>query len=149
MPPVYNVRVEGLSRLAAMPGFLERAQRDLLDRSSKAIGDEVRKRAPGGPDSAIGRDVEARALSSTIAVIRSKGHPGAKALERGAFIRSRRGAGTAIRFNTPSGPIFVRSPRGVRIKARGFYRRGLRTRSKHVREAFGQTFGNLPGGARG
>jgi hypothetical protein len=139
----FSVSVTGLEALARIPGFLDRGQRILLERSTTRIAEEIAKRAPGGASSKAGRDVEARVLTSTTAVIRSKGFAGAKVLERGGFIRSKRGPGTAIKFQGDDGPVFVRYPRGVRIKARGYFRKGLRTRGKIVREAFAEGFHDL------
>lgn len=139
----FSVSVSGLEELAKIPGFLEDGQRILLGRSTKRIAEEIAKRAPGGAGGKAGRDVEARVLTSKTAVIRSKGFEGAKVLERGGFIRSKRGPGTAVKFKGEAGEVFVRYPRGVRIKARGYFRKGLRTRGKIVREAFAEGFREL------
>lgn len=138
-----SVAVDGLDEMRKIPGFIDRGQRILLDRSTQRIRDEIAKRAPGGASGKAGRDVEARTLTSTVAIIRSKGFEGAKALERGAFIRSKRGPDTAIRFEGEDGPVFVRAPRGIRIKGRGYFKKGLRTRSKHIRQAYHEGFGDL------
>lgn len=140
----FSVAVTGLEELAKIPGFLEHGQKILLDHSTKRIAGEIAKRAPGGAGSKAGRDVQALVLTSTTAVIRSRGFAGAKVLERGGYIRSKRGPGSAIKFVGKDGTtVFVRSPRGVRIKARAYFRKGLRTRGKIIREAFAEGFHDL------
>lgn len=132
----FSVSVEGLSELAKIPGFLDRAQRDLLDRAAKGIGAEIAKKAPGGPTGRAGRDVEARAVTSTTAVVRSRGFAGARILERGGTIRPKKGRALKLADGR-----FVRGK--VVIKGRGYWRKGLRSRGKIVRQAYHDAFGDL------
>lgn len=151
-----NVRVEGLSQLADAPGWLDGAQRRFLDRATQRLGNEVRKRAPGGPGGRAGRDVEARTLSSTRAVVQSRGWIGAKTLEFGAVIRPRRAKALRLhdgRFvhassrrrrgsaGAPPGAVFV--------APRGYFRKGLRSRGRIVREAFAEAFDDISRGKAG
>lgn len=149
MAKTMNVKVENLSALADAPGWLEHSQRHFLDRATQRIGDEVRKRAPGGPGGHAGRDVEARTLSSTRAVVQSRGWIGAKTLELGAVIRPH---GKALRLR--NGRFVHRStrrrrgsagapPGAVFVPGKHYYKRGLRARGKIIREEFGHAFGDI------
>lgn len=137
----YSVSVDGLSELAAIPGWLDDGQRAFLEKASDRLADAVRAKAPGGAHGSIGRDVESRTLSPTTAVVRSKGSKAAKALDQGAYIRAKRGV--AIRFTVGGRVVFIRKPRGSRIKARHFYKAGLRSRGKVVRQAYSEAFSDL------
>lgn len=132
----FSVAVEGLGELRKIPGFIDSGQRELLEKGSQGIADAVAKRAPGGPRGKAGRDVEARVLTSTRAVVRSRGFKGAALLERGGTIRPKKGKALKL-----ANGHFVRG--SVRIKGRGYWRKGLRERSKIVRAAYHDAFGNL------
>lgn len=148
-----SVSVEGLSKLADAPGWLDHAQRRFLDRAVDQLGNEVRKRAPGGAGGQAGRDVDARTLSSTKGVVQSRGWIGAKTLEFGAVIKPRRGK--ALRFRNGQ---FVHAssrrrqgkagapPGSVFIAPRGYYRKGLRSRGRIVRAAFQEAFDDISRG---
>lgn len=132
----FNVRVEGLEGLSRMPGFIDSGQRMLLDRGSKGIAAEIAKKAPGGPGGKAGRDVEALTTSSTTALIRSRGFKGARLLDKGGTIRPKRGKALKLHDGR-----FVRGK--VFVKGRGYWRKGLRSRSKIIRAAYHDAFGNL------
>lgn len=149
----FNVKVEGLSALADAPGWLDHAQRRFLDNAIDQLGDEVRKRAPGGPGGQAGRDVEARTLSSTRGVIQSRGWIGAKTLEFGAVIKPRRAKALRLR----DGRFVHRStrrrlgsggapPGAVFVAPRGYYRKGLRSRGRIVRTAYQEAFNDISRG---
>jgi hypothetical protein len=125
-----TVRVEGLRELADAPGWLDSMQRRFLGNAVDRLGDSVRSKAPGGPTGRAALDVEARTLSSTRGVVRSRGWIGAKTLERGAVMRPRKGK--AMRFAVNGQTVFSRGASVV--KGRGYYRKGLRPRAKIVRE---------------
>lgn len=135
----FSVSVEGLSRMRSVPGWLDRGQREFLERGSEGIRDEVRRKAPGGPNSRAGRDVESVVLTSTRAVVRSKGWPGARALERGATIRPKRGKALRLRDGR-----FVRGK--VVVKGRRYFQKGLRSRGKIIRDAYSSAFDDLDRG---
>lgn len=136
---MFNVAVDGLAELAAIPGWLDAGQRELLDKGSQRLADSVRAKAPGGRGGKIARDIEARTLSPTTAVVRSKGLPATRALNRGAYIKPKRGV--ALRFTIDGRTVFIR--RGVRIKARKFFEAGLRSRGKIIRQVYSEAFGDL------
>lgn len=133
-----SVAVDGLDELRRLPGFLDRGQRELLDKGLTGIRDAIALVAPGGPTGRAGRAVKAKTLSSTRGVVGSFDFPGARALERGAFIRPK---GTALRFQVEGRTVFVR--RGIRIKARWYHKKGLRGRRRIIRAAYHDAFGNL------
>lgn len=133
----FSVAVDGLEQLSRLPGFIDSGQRELLGKAASGIAAEVAKKAPGGAHGRAGRDVQAATLSSTRAVIRSKGFPGAAILERGGAIRPKKKGGALKLANGH----FVRG--SVFIRGRGYWRKGLRTRSKVVRQAFHEAFNDL------
>lgn len=132
----FGVAVEGLSTLAAIPGWLEAGQRETLDKGAHGIADEIAKKAPGGRFGKAGRDVQVIVHSSTKATIKSRGFAGAKILERGGRIRPKKGV--ALKMHDGR---FVRGT--VVIKGRGYWRKGLRQRSKIIKGAYHDAFGNL------
>jgi hypothetical protein len=140
---VMKIRVEGLSELADIPNGLERGQRILISRGAEGIAKDVRMKAPGGATGRAGRAVRSQVLSSSRAMIASVGFDGAKALEKGAFIRSKGGPGHATRFEVGGQRVFVRFPRGSRIPAFRYFEKGLRFRSRRMREAFQDGFSDL------
>lgn len=143
-----KVKLEGLSELAKIPGFLEQGQRRFLERAGERISDAIAEKAPGGKSGSIGRSAHSITLSPTkVAVIVD--HPGAKALEEGATIKpkgkalrlrdgrfvhrsSRRRSGSA---GTPPGAVF--------IPPRRYAKSALRRRNKIVREVFSEALDQL------
>jgi hypothetical protein len=118
---------------------VDQGQRRLLQGAAEGIAKEIARKAPGGPTGRAGRDVEGRAVTSTTAVIRSRGFPGAMALERGATIRPKKGKALKMRDGR-----FVRGK--VVIRGHGYWRKGLRQRGKIVRGVFHDAFGDLERG---
>lgn len=131
----------GLERFEKIPGWLERGPREALRRSGDKIADDIAEKAPGGEGGSVGRAVHSRVLTNTTLEI-SIDHPGARALARGAYIRSQRGAGTAIRFNA-GGPRFIRAPYGSRLPKTDYDKKGLRRRRTRMQEAHDEVFGDL------
>ena len=138
-----KVRVEGLEQAAKIPGWLETGQADMNRRAGDKIANDIRARAPGGPAGKAGRAIVVVPLGSRRLAIESRGFAGARALNEGAYIKSRRGAGTAVRFQVGGRTVFVRHPRGVRLEARRYFEKGLRPRRKRVQEAFHEVFDDL------
>lgn len=139
MSKALKVKVEGLSTAHKIPGWLERGQRETLERAGDAIAEDLRKAAPGGNSGGVARSVHTNTLSSTRLEVNVT-HPGAKALARGAFIKSKRGPGTAIRF---ANGRFVRFPHGVRLPTTNWDKKGLRKRATRIREAYQEVFDDL------
>lgn len=144
-----RVSVDGLSELAKIPGWLEDGQREFLGKAADRLADEIAKRAPGGASGSVGRSFRGRTVSDTKAEIVST-HPGAKALERGGRItpkgmgrlsdREIRMKRRSLRFQVGGRTVFVPS---VRIGARKYVAKGLRPRSRIVREAYMEAFDTL------
>lgn len=133
-----KVKVEGLSELAEIPGWLDHGQKRFLEQAADGIAEKIAEVAPGGKSGSIGRATRARTLSPAKAEIVVE-HPGARVLERGGFIQPRRGG--ALKFEAGGRTIFSR--RGVRIAPRGFAKKGLRSRHKIVRAAYADAMGDL------
>jgi hypothetical protein len=133
----FSLQVEGLGRLEGLPGEIENAQQEFLDLTSQSLAASVAAAAPGGSGGSIGRSIYGRATSSSTAVIGSA-HPGARALDRGAFIVPRHGK--ALRFQVNGQTVFAK---WVRREPLHFFARGLRNRNQIVRAAFEQEFGHL------
>lgn len=134
-----RVTVEGIEHAEKIPGWLEEGQRKMLEKATDRLAESVQK--------AVGRharhEVTHRVISSVQAEIR--GGKLVRAAQLGAYIKSRRGPGTAIRFNA-GGERFVRSPRGTRLPARKAVDKGLRPRRRIIQETFNEVFDNLEGG---
>lgn len=142
----FGIRVEDLRELRAIPGLLDKAERQLLGRGADRLGDSIAEKAPGGSGGSIGRAVRTRTITSTTAEI-VVDHPGAQAQEKGAYIvpggQTRRGsAGLASR----SGSLRFRNgtfSKHARIPPTRFATRGLRPRRKIILEEYARAFGNL------
>ena len=82
----FSLTFNGVDKIAELDGRLERAERSMLSRTARGIRDAIRRHAPGGPQGRAGRAVRSRVLSASRALVGSFGFPGAKALERCAWI---------------------------------------------------------------
>jgi len=133
-----RVDIEGLERLQALPGFLEEGQQRFLELAATRIAGVLAEAAPGGKTGRIGRATKGRALSATLAEV-SIEHPGARALDLGAYIRPKRGK--ALRFQAAGGMVFSRG--AVRLAPRHFTKKGLRKRGAIVRRAYLEAFDQL------
>ena len=136
--PTMKVRVEGMQRLERIPAGLERARRRMMDLTVERLVDSVRAKAPGSPGGTVGRDVVGVVVSETRGEI-NVGEIG-KAHQGGAYIRSKRGPGTAIK--TSQGR-FIRFPRGARLPATKFITKGLRRRRSIMQQAFDEAYGEI------
>ena len=134
----FRVSVEGLSELAALPDWLDSGQREFLRKAADRLAESIAEAAPGGTSGRIGRATRGRVLSPTRAEVVVE-HPGARALEYGAYIAPKRGK--TLRFKIGGETVYVRG--GVRIKARAYAKRGLRARGRIVRGAFKEAFDEL------
>jgi hypothetical protein len=136
-PKSYSVSVEGLSKLTRIPGGLDKAQREFLGEAVDELAEEVGKAAPGGRGGRVGRTWRGRTISSTRGVVESS-HPGAKALDRGAYITPKKGK--VLRFTVGGQERFARF---VRLPATNYTKRGLRKRGTIIRKAYEKKFNEL------
>lgn len=136
-----TVKVEGLERAGKIPGWLEHGQRRTLELAIERIRDSIRSKAPGGAGGKVAMEVEGRTLTSTRGEI-TLGRI-AKAHAKGAYIRSKRGPGTAIRFTVGGDRVFVRAPRGARLPATKFDTKGLRPRRRIIQQTFDEVMGDI------
>lgn len=146
-----KVKIEGLSELAKIPGWLEHGQRQFLDTAAQRVAAKIASGAPGGASGSVGRATKGHAISSTKAEI-TVNHPGARVLEEGGTIKPKK---KALRFVVGGQVVFVRRssrrrqgsagapPGAVFIPARRFAKKGLRSRGRIVREAYQEAFDNL------
>lgn len=130
-----KVSVEGLSRAAEIPHWLEHGQQEALERGAKSIVDDLQRAAPG---QAIARSIVLVPLTATRVVIEVH-HPGGKALAKGAFIRPR--VKKALRFTVGGRVVITRRP--VRLQPTGWDKRGLRRKTSRIREAYAEVFSDL------
>ncbi len=135
--PKLQLKIEGLERASRIPGWLEDGQRDFFHAALRELSQSVASKAPGGPTGRIGRTIYGRTLSSTVGLIGTE-HPGARALDRGAYITAKKGK--VLRFEVDGEEVFTRF---VRIEPRRFFARGLRYRNRIVQEQFNRHMGNL------
>jgi len=131
--PNYSVSVKGLPELRQIPGFMDKAERELLENASKKIADEVGDAAPKRSGK-LAHSWKAETLTSTSARVYSDSDY-AKAQDKGAYIKPKR---KALRFRDGH---FQRIP--ARIPATGYVKKGLKNRGKIVRNEYLQAFGNL------
>jgi len=134
----FSVTVQGMEKLSKIPGWLEDGQREFLSKGAGRVADEIAKAAPGGKSGRIGRSVGVDVLSDTKAQIEVR-HPAARALERGAYIRPKKGK--ALRFRIGGRVVFTR--KGVKIPAFGYAKKGLKNRGRIMRDAYGEAFDDL------
>ena len=143
-----KVKLEGLSELAKIPGFLEEGQQRFLERAGEGISDAIAEKAPGGKTGSIGRSTRSLVLSPTKVVV-VVDHPGARALEEGATIKPK---GKAIRLR--DGRFIHRSsrrrsgsagapPGAVFIPPKRYAKSALRRRNKIIREVFTEAYDQL------
>lgn len=133
--PTFRISVNGLEKVNRIPGALDDAQRDFLEKAAEALAAQVGQAAPGGRSGTIGRSFQGRALTNTTALVYSN-HPGAKANEVGAYVVPGRGK-KAIRFRDGR----VRA--WARIPALHYAKTALRTRSRVVNAVYEREFGHL------
>ncbi len=123
----FNVNIKGLEEVQ-LAKVLERGKRPFFQKAGESIADELNRRAPTrkvnfqSHPSAMGADVESR-------------HPGAKAMDRGAFIAPKR---QALKFSVGGETVYTRKP--VRIQGTNYVRKALSKRRKILVAAFEETF---------
>ncbi len=137
--PLYTVKVPDWEKLDRLPGEIERARHRFVEDLGGELRDAVADKAPGGRNGVIGRSMFADVVGGGVIRIASR-HRGAKALDKGAYIRPRRAGGKAIRFRVDGEIVFRR---WARIKARRFVSKGLRQRNRVAEGQFRRHFGNL------
>jgi hypothetical protein len=103
--------IKGLEQLLAVPKKLKIGQKAFVDNVTKDVAEAIQKASPKG---AI--PFQGKGLSDNQGLVWSD-HPGAKALDKGAFIKPK---GKVLKFR--DGGF---SSRPVRLKARKYVRRGL------------------------
>jgi hypothetical protein len=131
-----GVEIKGLERLAREPVMDAGKERLFLDRGVKQLAKNVAAVAPGGPDGSVGRSIYGYAFSDTRGVVGSQ-HPGARALDRGAFITGHNGR--VLRFEIGGETVFARY---ARIRARHYFNKGLKDAGQVLQAEFSRTFGD-------
>lgn len=131
--PNVSVKIEGLSELAKLPGFLDNAQRELLENGARKVADAIGDAAPK-KSGRLAASWTGRAISSTKAVVQSRS-PYAKSQARGAFIRPKRGK--ALRFSDGNVRGFARIP------ATNYDKKGLRKRNQIIQDEYVRAFDDL------
>lgn len=127
--PNYQVKLEGLSEMEEkIPNWIDHGERKLVDNIAHRLADSVHDASPKG-----GIPFRGRAVNSSSAEI-SSNHPGAKALDKGAYIR---GKGKKLKFEVDGRTIFATA---VRLAARNYTKKGLRKRNSIAKEEFSKIF---------
>lgn len=134
----FGIQVEGIENLVALEDDLGLRQRQFLDRTVTQLAANIAAKAPGGPGRSVGRSIYHKVLTDTVGAVGSN-HPGAKALDRGAYIAPRRGH-KAVKFQVDGQDVFAKY---VRLPARRYFSRGLRTRNQVAAREFARTMDGL------
>jgi hypothetical protein len=134
-----TISVSSSPDLLKLGAKFEGRKNRLLDEAAAGMTVEVAKRAPGGPGGKIGRSFHSIGPSVVSA------HPGAKALEYGAFVQAKRrqtrtGRPAAIRFQGSSGPVYRRF---VRIPAKHYVRKALGKRRAVIDAAVRKVYADV------
>ncbi len=128
----YDVQIKGIDDLLALSTELERAESQFLSRLSDGLAASITKASPKGHIEWKG---EVRGKNEA-AVYSS--HPGAKALDRGAFIQPK--GHPRLRFSSQGREIF---PKFIRLPARHYVRKGLRSRSSIATKLWNELIGDI------
>ncbi len=117
---VMDIKIEGVKKLSEdIPHNLKTGQREFVRKFADAMAQEITKASPKGHILWTG---EVKGKDS--AVMSSK-HPGAKALDKGAYIAAKKGK--SLRFSSGGREAF---PKFVRLPARHYTRKALRSRNR-------------------
>ena len=126
------IKLEGLAMLEqTIPNWLEEGQQAFVHEIGGKLADAVHDASPKGSIPFKGE-----ALDSNTVRIYSV-HPGAKALDQGAYIKAK---GKRLKFEIGGRLIFMRA---VRLPARKYTKKGLRKRNSIVQTEFERAFGHL------
>lgn len=143
---VLSASVEIPPALEHLDERVARAEQLLLEYAAEDGARELAKQAPGGPGGAIGRTAHPKIVSSSESqsVVT---HPGAGALDKGAFITPRglKGKSMAelrrqkkrLKFTVDGKVVFAPF---VRLKPRRFVRKAERARGRIIRDAAQRAF---------
>lgn len=126
-----NVSVSGMMELENIERGIDRVVPLFLSRAGKRFRLSLVAATPrrtGRMASQWRATVDPQARSLSLA----NAHPGAKAQDRGAYIKPKRRK--VLRFNSGDGVVYTRGP--VRLHARQFSRKGLRGRGRIMQEEF-------------
>lgn len=132
----FSIKLEGLSEAAKIPDWLDKGQRAMLEEIAERLAEAI---GQASGSSTIRASFRGRAISSTKAIVESRGTKFAKARDRGAYITPR--SGKALRFADGS----FRNV--ARLTAHNYVKKGMRQRRKIGDAAFAAHFGDLKANA--
>jgi hypothetical protein len=132
----FSIKLTGLSEAAQIPDWLERGQRAMLEEIAEELAEAI---GDASGSSQIRASFRGRAISSTKAIVESRGTKFAKARDRGAYITPRNGK--VIRFADGS------FRRVARLTPHKYVAKGMRKRRAIGDAAFARHFGDLKGNA--
>jgi hypothetical protein len=132
----YSISVTGLAAAAGIPGAIELGQRAMLEEIAEELAEAI---GEASGSSTIASSFRGRAVSSTKAIVESRGTAFAKARDRGAYITPK--GGKVLRFEDGSFRRFAR------LKPHNYVRKGMRRRKAIGEAAFARHFGDLGTGA--
>lgn len=128
----YSVKIEGLEEASKIPGWLDNAQRAMLDEVSQELAEAV---GEASGSRRIAASFRGRALTSTRGIVESRGTAFAKARDRGAYITPRRGS--VLRFADGGFARFAR------LKPHRYVAKGMRKRRAITEAAFERHYADI------
>jgi hypothetical protein len=131
----FSITLKGLSEAGKIPGWIDIAQRAMLEQIAEELAEAI---GEASGSKTIAASFRGRALSSTKALVESRGTAFAKARDRGAYITPK--GGKVLRFADGS------FRRVARLTPHNYVKRGMRQRRKIGDAAFARHFGDLKSG---
>lgn len=128
----YSIKLVGLEEASHLPDWLDTGQRGMLEEIAKELADAI---GNASGSATIKASFRGRALSSTKAIVESRGTDFAKARDRGAYITAK--GGRVLRFADGSFRTVAR------LKPHKYVAKGMRQRRKIGDAAFARHFGDL------
>lgn len=127
----FNVKVDGLAQLDQTDANMQRAQAQYLERGGERIRERLVEATPRRTGAMARAWTKAVDAPLQVAIVNTS--DGAKARDRGAYIRPKRR--TVLRFVTKDGSV-VFTDQPVRQEATKFTQKALRPRTRIMREEF-------------
>lgn len=136
-----NVRVEGMRELENIERGMDRVMPMFLTRAGKRFRISLVAATPRRTGRMASKwRAQVSSLNRTLTMVND--HPGARAQDRGAFIRPKRRS--VLKFTAGGDTIYT--SRSIRLPARQFARKGLRGRGRIMQQEFSKAMDDLAEG---